>query len=589
MNLDQIEDLLRRYLSAGIAVVVVLVSPVTGGTAAPSAGEVATAQAGQATAPDGQVDILDGTPPDPRSGDGTTEPAAPGAGPGVEPDPVPDTPGPDASGSEPGAGTAGTGADSTDTDPTGTDADGDAVAGADTGSDADSGADATTGADSTTEDDSRAGSDPGAASDAGTDSDSRADSGSDQPSSAGEPRSTDEPRTTDEPGSTDPGASDPGASDPGASEPGASEPGASDLADRGPADNDEPGVSDGRPRPSDGARSTDGAGDRPGSGSGNDSGANDSGADDSGANDGGAADGEDSTARSGTPTTTPRASGADDQAGEAGNGDADATDPGSAAPTTGAGPADGDGPTGTAATPTTGATPVEAGAAAERYGWGTPVQAEDFTSTRLTGWTPYEGTGYDGRGRRSPEAISVRDGVLTITGDEEGNTGGLCWGGGQRYGRWEARLRAPASDVSYNALLLLWPDADDAPVGGEVDFVEMVDPARRSADFFLHFGEDDDQIRSRVEVDGTAWHDWAVEWTPERIVGYVDGEEWFSSTDPATFPPGPMHLCIQLDWFPQGTGEVRESRMEVDRVAQYALDEAPAGGGGLLDRMLSWS
>jgi beta-glucanase (GH16 family) len=93
-----------------------------------------------------------------------------------------------------------------------------------------------------------------------------------------------------------------------------------------------------------------------------------------------------------------------------------------------------------------------------------------------------------------------------------------------------------------------------------------------------------------VEVDGTAWHDWAVEWTPERIVGYVDGEEWFSSTDPATFPPGPMHLCIQLDWFPQGTGEVRESRMEVDRVAQYALDEgATTGGGGLLDRMLSWS
>lgn len=476
MNLDQIEDLLRRYLSAGIAVVVVLVSPLTGGTGATGPVEVGATQAGQASVPDGQVDILDGTPP--------------GAEPdGVGPDPVPDTPGPDVPG--PDTGSADTGADPTGNDSTETGtADPDTAAEAGSGTDgaADSGAETGSGADAT------------AGADAGADAGSGADS--DDPGSAVAP-------------STDPGAAD--------------------LADRGPADRDEPGVSDGDPRPSEGAPTTGGTGDRPGSGT--------------------------------------------------GSADPDSADPESAAPTTGAGPAD-DGPSGTA-TPTTGAAPEEAGAAAERYGWGTPVLSEDFTSTRLTGWTPYEGPGYDGRGRRSPEAIGVRDGILTITGDEQGTTGGLCWGGGQRYGRWEARLRAPASDVSYNALLLLWPDADDAPVGGEVDVVEMVDPARRSADFYLHFGEDDDQIRSRVEVDGTAWHDWAVEWTPERIVGYVDGEEWFSSTDPDTFPPGPMHLCIQLDWFPQGTGEVRESRMEVDRVRQYALDGS--GGGGLLDRMLSWS
>lgn len=522
MNLDQIEDLLRRYLSAGIAVVVVLVSPLTGGTAAPGAGEVATTQAGQASAPDGQVDILDGTPPDARSGDGTggTTPADPATEPdGIEPDPVPDTPGPDAPSPDASDSAADTSAD------TGPDA-------SDSDADAESSADATDSAD--------------------TDTDAPS---STEPPSAAAPGTT-TPRTTT-PRTTAPGTTGPGTTGPSTTAPG-TDLDADDLADRGPADSDEPGVSDDEDPGSAGPSDEEGSG---------------------------PAD------RSASPTTTPRAPdapGADGQAGDAGNGDADATGPGSAAPTTGAGSADGDEPTGTAATPTTGATAETAGAAAERYGWGTPVQSEDFTSTRLTGWTPYEGPGYDGRGRRSPEAIGVRDGILTITGDEQGTTGGLCWGGGQRYGRWEARLRAPASDVSYNALLLLWPDADDAPVGGEVDFVEMVDPARRSADFYLHFGEDDDQIRSRVEVDGTAWHDWAVEWTPERIVGYVDGEEWFSSTDPATFPPGPMHLCIQLDWFPQGTSEVRESRMEVDRVRQYALD-GPAGGGGLLDRMLSWS
>ena len=41
-----------------------------------------------------------------------------------------------------------------------------------------------------------------------------------------------------------------------------------------------------------------------------------------------------------------------------------------------------------------------------------------------------------------------------------------------------------------------------------------------------------------------------MEWTPKGITAYLDGEQWFRSTDPKTLPPGPMHLCIQLDWFP---------------------------------------
>ena len=71
-------------------------------------------------------------------------------------------------------------------------------------------------------------------------------------------------------------------------------------------------------------------------------------------------------------------------------------------------------------------------------------------------------------------------------------------------------------------------------------------------------------------VDATRWHTWAVDWTPDGITGYVDGEEWFSGTDPATLPPGPMHLCVQLDFFPTGDAQVRPSRMDVDWVRQYA-------------------
>ena len=169
----------------------------------------------------------------------------------------------------------------------------------------------------------------------------------------------------------------------------------------------------------------------------------------------------------------------------------------------------------------------------------------------------------------------MQNGVLTITGDAAGTTGGMAWGGGRRYGRWEARVRAPAADPSYDAVLLLWPDADDAPQGGEIDFMEAVDPARRAVDGFVHHGSDNQQVAGSITTDATQWHNWAVEWTPTSITMFLDGREWYRTTDAAVQPPGPMHLCVQLDWFPTGDGAVKQSSMQVDWVREYGL---PTGG-----------
>ncbi|QJY45239.1 glycoside hydrolase family 16 protein [Pseudonocardia broussonetiae] len=214
--------------------------------------------------------------------------------------------------------------------------------------------------------------------------------------------------------------------------------------------------------------------------------------------------------------------------------------------------------------------------AIDPLGWGTPSREDDFTAG-LAQWDLYEGTGHAGRGVRSPMNATVQDGILTLTGDAAGTTAGMCWGRGQRYGRWEGRIRAPQSDPSYDAVLLLWPD-DDAPGGGEIDIAEMQDPARRTTGFHLHHGADDAQVEGRVEVDATEWHAWAVEWTPREITAYVDGRPWFRTTDAETFPPGPMHLCVQLDWFPSGDAPVRESTMQVDRVREW--EHAPDAGAG---------
>jgi hypothetical protein len=218
---------------------------------------------------------------------------------------------------------------------------------------------------------------------------------------------------------------------------------------------------------------------------------------------------------------------------------------------------------------TTRTRPGEGRTAAVTLGWGAPNREDDFTG-RLDGWGLYDGEGHGGNGRRSPDAFSIDDGVLVVTGSPDGTTGGMAWNPGQKYGRWEGRVRAPQSDPSYHALLLLWPDAEDWPSGGEVDFMEMSDPDRQSTDMFLHYGSDNSQLHGEVEVDATQWHNWAVEWTPDHIAAFVDGEEWWRTEDTDTLPPGPMHLTIQLDWFPEG-GDVAASRMEVDWVRQYDL------------------
>jgi beta-glucanase (GH16 family) len=205
--------------------------------------------------------------------------------------------------------------------------------------------------------------------------------------------------------------------------------------------------------------------------------------------------------------------------------------------------------------------------------WGEPTFTEEFDAPLGPEWAVYDGPGHVGNGIRSPQAVQVADGVLTITGDAEGTTGGLALLQGQKYGRWEARVRAPASDETYHALLLLWPDAEDWPVGGEIDFMEMLDPTRQRTKLFVHYGADNSQVHGDVEVNGTQWHNWAVEWSPEHIIAYLDGNEWFRTSDPEVFPPGPMHLAIQLDWFPENSrdGEVQESQMQVDWVKQYPI------------------
>jgi licheninase len=215
------------------------------------------------------------------------------------------------------------------------------------------------------------------------------------------------------------------------------------------------------------------------------------------------------------------------------------------------------------------ASACERTAAVERD-WGVPNREDGFdTAATLSNWHLYQGSGHAGNGKRTPQAISVSNGVLTITGNASGYSGGMGWNEGQLFGRWEVCVRSPQSAPGYHSVALMWPDAEDWPVGGELDFMEAVDSARQRVEGWLHYGPDDRRVGDQVSVDATRWHAWAVEWTPQRITYFLDGAPWWSTTETPTFPPRSLHLCLQVDNF--GGDIAAGGRQLVDWVRQYSL------------------
>jgi hypothetical protein len=208
--------------------------------------------------------------------------------------------------------------------------------------------------------------------------------------------------------------------------------------------------------------------------------------------------------------------------------------------------------------------------AADSHGWGLPEHWDDFNDEiSLNAWHVYDGPGHAGNGRRVPAAVRVEGGLLTVSADAHGDSGGLAWTPGRKYGRWEICAKSPPTAANYHSVVLLWPDAENWPLGGEIDFMEITDPTRQSAGAYLHYGPDDHRDGGAVTIDTAQWHSWAVEWTPNEIVTFVDGSPWWRTTNTAQFPPGPMHLCVQLDNF--GGNVSQGAEQVVDWVRQYAI------------------
>lgn len=216
--------------------------------------------------------------------------------------------------------------------------------------------------------------------------------------------------------------------------------------------------------------------------------------------------------------------------------------------------------------------------AALRRNW--PLIANDeFDGTAVDEalWNPYSGRTTDDVGQHVPGNLSVSDGTLKIT-SRGYETGGMAWNPGQLYGRWEVRARTQPG-TGYGPVVLLWPDAEDWPEGGEINFMEIPSPARGESHFVLHYGEDNSQVGTSTRGDFTQWRTYAVEWTPDHVAGFIDGQEIFRTDDAEKIPPRPMHLAIQQDIGPFGKDWIppldettpEQVQLEVDWVRIYGL------------------
>lgn len=212
--------------------------------------------------------------------------------------------------------------------------------------------------------------------------------------------------------------------------------------------------------------------------------------------------------------------------------------------------------------------------AAGTLGWGAPTKSVAFTDAKaLDGWWVYDAAGNGGNGRRTPDAISFKDNAMTITGDANGNTGGMMMQAGQMYGAWEVQMKVPVGAKDYNAVALLWPSTDSWPADGEIDFMELKNDATRhnvtSAVHYSPDGTSDAWVSGAVDVNATQWHNYAVVWAPTRITTYVDGVPFFTTTDVAKFPNKAMQLCLQLDY--AGSDLAGGAQMQVAWAKMYSL------------------
>jgi len=137
--------------------------------------------------------------------------------------------------------------------------------------------------------------------------------------------------------------------------------------------------------------------------------------------------------------------------------------------------------------------------------------------------------------------VHVVAAALPVISGAHGSEGGLL------YGRYMIRIRADAVP-GYKASLLLWPDSEQWPKDGEIDFPEVVELAGPPIYAFVHYQDGQspvDQAGFQVSQTLTPWHTATITWLPDKVEFQLD--DHVIGTVSQRIPNTPMHAIIQVE------------------------------------------
>jgi hypothetical protein len=175
--------------------------------------------------------------------------------------------------------------------------------------------------------------------------------------------------------------------------------------------------------------------------------------------------------------------------------------------------------------------------------------ARNYAFTGLSSdWAVYDTTHSKAPSARVPSLVTVSGGALHVaTVGAKGSGLCLCRNTGKPtkpYGRWDIRARA-SKNADHGFAMLLWPNAENWPVGGEIDLAEYPDAARSRVQATVHYGAKNREYVGFLSGSFTTWHTYSVVWTSTSIIYSVDGRRFLTVHDRAAIPKGAMHLVLQ--------------------------------------------
>jgi beta-glucanase (GH16 family) len=148
--------------------------------------------------------------------------------------------------------------------------------------------------------------------------------------------------------------------------------------------------------------------------------------------------------------------------------------------------------------------------------------------------------------------VSVADGALQLTAQRETHLGYPYTSGivttykkfNYQYGFLEIRALVPGGRG-------LWPAFWSLPANGqttpEIDTMEILGGSPNSAQLHYHYGQGIDNGTEASGPDFTAgWHTYAVDWEPDAITWYIDGEKQHEFTQRSAIAALPMYLIANL-------------------------------------------